>query len=257
MGLYQNVNEDVNGNVFVNLQDGTGTGITSTTVSGKQALDVNVADSIMIGEPDQSAYTYGTSDFQPVGGTYNDTGATLTSGQAGSFRLTAERGLHINIRKSDGSELAASNATGLWVKPGDGTNAQAYSATSEAFTQLRQGGNVANVNASNQLLVLDGNAGSILGLMKPATATMSQVSLTASSQTGLASNANRKGATFVNDSNKTIWLAFGATASSSAYTYKVQPNGMVELFGNRVYTGVVSVIGAASISGSLVVTELT
>lgn len=257
MGLFQNVNEDVNGNAFVNLNDSAGNGITSTLVSGKQALDVNLVNTMLFGEVDKTTFTYGTSYFEPIGGAFQDTSPSLTSGQAGVVRLTANRAFHINLRNSSGAELGDSNADGLWVKPGDGTNTQAYSGTNEAFVQIRQGGNIANVTASNELKTLDSNAGSILALMKPATSTLSQVTLTTASQTALASNASRKGMSFYNQSNKIIYLAFAATATTAAFTAALQVNGYAEWMGNRVYTGVVSVIGGAGITGSLAVTELT
>lgn len=257
MGLWQNLNEDVNGNAFINLQDGSGNAITSTNVSGKQGLDVNIISAIMIGEADKSAYTYGTSTFQPVGGVFQDTAPSLAAGQAGAFRLTADRAVHVNLRDAAGNPVGDTNADGIWTKIGDGTNAGSFSATSEQFVQLRQGGNVADVNASNQLLVLDGNAGSILALMKPATATLTQVTLSTSSQSVLASNANRKGMMMYNQSNKIIYIAFGATATAVAFTVAIQPNGYAEWCDDRVYTGALSVIGAAGVSGSLAVTELT
>lgn len=257
MGLFQNINEDVNGNAFINLNDSAGNGITSTTVSGKQALDVNVANSIMVGVADKTAYVYGTSSFEPVGGVYQDTSPALTAGQSGAFRLTANRAVHMNLRDASGTPVGDSNADGLWVKPGDGTNTQAYSGTNEAFVQIRQGGNIANITAANELKVIDTNAGSILSLMKPATATLSQVSLTNASQSALALNAARKGMSFANDSNKVIYIAFAATATSAAYTVKMQPNAYLEYMSNRVYTGVVSVISVTGVVGNLVITELT
>lgn len=257
MGLYQNVNEDASGNAFVNLNDSSGVGITSTTVSGKQGLDVNILNSIDVGVPDKTAFTYGTSIFQPVGGVFQDTSPALTAGQSGAVRLTADRALHINIRDAAGNELGATNASGIFVRPGDGTNSQAYSATSEAFTQIRQGGNIASVTASNELKVIDTSATAILALMKPATSTLSQVTLSNASQTALASNAARKGMSFYNLNNKISYLAFAATATVAAFTVAIQPNGYAEWMADRVYTGVVSVICPNGSTGTLVATELT
>jgi hypothetical protein len=253
MGLYQNINEDVNANAFVNLQDGAGNSIASTS----NALNVYITNGIEVGVADKASFTYGTSIFQPVGGVYQDTAPTLTAGTSGAVRLTQYRAYHMNLRDSSGNELGNVNAGGVFVRPGDGTNAQAFASSGEAFATIRQNSNVANVNASNQLLVLDGNAGSILDLMKPATATLSQVVLSTTSQTALALNASRKGMVFVNDSNKLIYIAFSATATTSAYTYKMQPQSTLVEEESRVYTGVVSVIGATGVTGNLVVTELT
>lgn len=257
MGLYQNVLESADGGAFVNLRDSSGTGITSTLVGSSQALDVNVANTVTVGIADESSFTYGTTPFQPVGGVYNTSITQLTSGQSGALSLTSFRDVRVNLRTSGGAELGNSNTNGLFVKPGDGTNAQSYASTGEAYSTLRQGGNVANVNASNQLLVLDGNAGSILALMTPTTGTLTQVAVTTSNASLLASNGSRKAYSVQNATNKTIYIATGATATSSAYTVAILPNGFYEATGSRVYTGAIAVIGASGVSGNAIVTEYT
>lgn len=88
------------------------------------------------------------------------------------------------------------------------------------------------------------------------TAALTQVAVTTSSQVALALNTARKGAIFFNGTNKTIYLAFAATASTTAFTYQMQQNSTVEL-ANPTYTGVISVIGASGVSGNLVITQLT
>lgn len=257
MGLYQDALESTDQGVFINLRDGSGTNLTSTLVSAKQALDVNVANSISVGTADKTTYTYGTTTFLPVGGVFQDTSPTLTAGQSGAFRLTAQRGVHVNLRTSAGVELGDSNADGIFTKPGDGTNVGTFSATSEAFTQIRQAGNVANVTAANELKVIDTNAGSLLTLFKPGTGTLTQLAVTTSSQTLLASNANRKGWSAVNDTNKVIYIAASATATTAAYTVRLAANSFYESLDARVYTGVLSCIGASGVSGNATVTEYT
>lgn len=58
---------------------------------------------------DKGTFTYGTDKFNPTGGIYQDTGATLTAGQVGVSRMTAARGLHVNLRDSAGTEFATIN----------------------------------------------------------------------------------------------------------------------------------------------------
>lgn len=72
-----------------------GTALTSTLVSAKQALDVNIAGGVDIGIADKTTYTYGTTAFQPVGGVYQETSPSLTSGQSGAFRVNANRNLQV------------------------------------------------------------------------------------------------------------------------------------------------------------------
>lgn len=45
---------------------------------------------------DNTAFTYGTSNFTPTGGFYNSTIVPITSGNQGAFALTANRDLHID-----------------------------------------------------------------------------------------------------------------------------------------------------------------
>lgn len=124
---------DAAGKITVKLDDAAGNGITSTTIVAKQALDVNVANAISTGAVDNSSFTYSTSTEQTIGGVFNDTGATVTSGNQAAARITAQRGLHVNLRNSSGTEEGDTNAHGLFVRPGDGTNAQAYTVTGAAL----------------------------------------------------------------------------------------------------------------------------
>lgn len=94
------------GHIGVDISDGAGTALTSTLNAGKQSLDVNITGGSSSGATtDQSTFTYGSSTETPVGGVYQDTGATLTAGQTGAVRLTAERGMHMNLRNASGTEL--------------------------------------------------------------------------------------------------------------------------------------------------------
>lgn len=95
--------------------------------------------------------------------------------------------------------------------------------------------------------------------VEPETVSTSSVTSTtasASSVTVLASNANRKLAVFVNDSDKIAYVKLGATASATSYSYKLQPNSTLEL-AQPVYTGVVDAIWESSPTGAMRVTELT
>lgn len=87
------------------------------------------------------------------------------------------------------------------------------------------------------------------------TATLANVSASATSVTCLASNASRKGAIFVNDSaSATAYFKYGATASTTSYTFQVLPGGTLTLPNSPVYTGIVDCIWSAA-SGSARVTE--
>lgn len=87
-----------------------------------------------------------------------------------------------------------------------------------------------------------------------ATATLSNVSSSASNVTLLAANAARKGATIFNDSSAILYVKFGTTASTSSYTVQMAAGGYFEVpFG---YTGRIDGIWASA-NGNARVTELT
>lgn len=90
------------------------------------------------------------------------------------------------------------------------------------------------------------------------TATLTQVSGSASTGTIIAANATRKGAVIVNDSTAVLKVAFAATATASAYTYLIPAGGTLELptAGRAIYQGLISGIWASA-TGNAVVTDLS
>jgi hypothetical protein len=87
------------------------------------------------------------------------------------------------------------------------------------------------------------------------TATISRVASSNSNVNLLASNTSRKSAIFFNDSTSQVYVKFGATASSSSFTYKMNPNDTLELKG-VVYTGQIDAIWVST-NGNMQITELT
>ena len=87
-------------------------------------------------------------------------------------------------------------------------------------------------------------------------ATLASVAQNAASVTLLASNASRLGAIFVNDSTVVLYLKFGATASTTSFTYKLDPYDTVLIQANMLYTGIVDGIWASAGSGNARVTEI-
>lgn len=154
---------DANGSQQTKIADASGSVITSTNNGGKQSLDVNVTSTIQVGQVDKSAFIYGTTSETPVGGVYQDASPSLVAGTTGAVRLTQNRAFHVNLRDAAGNQLGDSNADGLWIKPGDGTNAQAYTAAGaakvdgSAVTQPVSG----TVSASNFPSTVDTNYGTV------------------------------------------------------------------------------------------------
>lgn len=87
-------------------------------------------------------------------------------------------------------------------------------------------------------------------------AVVTSVNSTNASTTLLAANANRIGATFYNTDANALYLKFGATASTSSFTVKLNTDDYYEL-PNPVYRGVIDGIWAADGAGVCVITELT
>lgn len=86
------------------------------------------------------------------------------------------------------------------------------------------------------------------------TGTISSVAASASTGVLLASNASRKGATIYNDGLSQLFVACAATASTTAFTYKLQAGASLTIDFN--YSGVISGIWAAAL-GSARITEFT
>lgn len=87
------------------------------------------------------------------------------------------------------------------------------------------------------------------------TGTITSVAASTSTTVVLASNTSRKGFVIYNDSLNWLYLAFAATASTTAFSSKLQAGAAYDT-GAINYTGVLSAVWSAA-SGSARVTELT
>jgi hypothetical protein len=73
-------------------------------------LQVDVVTGGGGGSTDEAAWTAGSSTFSPGGAVFNDSAAALTSGQQGTFRSTANRALHVNLRDTTGTAITTAAA---------------------------------------------------------------------------------------------------------------------------------------------------
>lgn len=92
-------------------------------------------------------------------------------------------------------------------------------------------------------------------------ATLGNVTASASSVTLMAANTARIGGTIVNESSAICYVKFGATASATSYTVALGPSDYYELpisagQSSGVYTGVIDAIWAAA-NGAARVTEFS
>lgn len=89
------------------------------------------------------------------------------------------------------------------------------------------------------------------------TATLANVAASASSVTLQASNGGRAGLIIVNDSTVSCYVKYGSSASTSSYTYKLGPGGILECGpAGIIYTGIVTGIWDSA-TGNARMTELT
>lgn len=149
---------DSSGRIIAKIEASNGDSLTDTAGS----LNVNVTNTfpVSIGTVDEAAFTYGSSLEQTIGGVFQDTAPTVTAGHSAAARITSQRGLHINLRDAAGNELGAANAAGVWVRPGDGTNAQAYTAAGEAKVDITSSITL-SVTATNLPATVDTNYGTV------------------------------------------------------------------------------------------------
>lgn len=89
---------------FPTLTNGQQLGL-QLTVNGALRTDATITSTVG-SYVDKGSFTYGTDKFNPTGGIYQDTSPGLTAGQVGVSRMTPNRGLHVNLRDSSGTEFA-------------------------------------------------------------------------------------------------------------------------------------------------------
>lgn len=83
---------------------------------------------------------------------------------------------------------------------------------------------------------------------------LSSVVSSATNVTLLAANGNRAGVILVNDSTSTLFLKYGATATSSSYTYQIGA-GVTWEMPAPIYSGKIDGIWSAA-NGNAVITEV-
>ena len=109
-----------------------------------------------------------------------------------------------------------------------------------------------------QVTLLDSSGSPVtIGTSAISAATLSNVVDSASSVTVLAANSSRKGAIIHNDSSAVLYLKYGATASTSSFTYRLNPFQTLEIKSDALYLGIIDGIWASDAGGSARVTELT
>lgn len=136
-------------------------------------------------------------------------------------------------------------ADGVAVTPGTGITI----ATKDAGTPGDFVGVASEVQVIEQGVVSGGVA-----YARPQTATVTSVSDTASSTTLLSASGTRKGYRIYNDSTSVLYVKHGTTASTTSFTYKLEPG---DAWVEDGYGGRVDGIWSADGSGAARITEHT
>jgi hypothetical protein len=113
-----------------------GTNMEPLQVDGSGYLEVNVkaGSGSGLSVTDEASFTAGTSQFVPGGGVFNDSLSAITSGQQGTARMTAYRGVHMNLRNNSGTEIGTSTTPVQVSLANTGANATAI-AVDDGFNQ--------------------------------------------------------------------------------------------------------------------------
>ena len=219
-------NLDASGNIKVNVAAGSGSGYA--------------------GQADKSAFVEGTTTIAIVGGEYQTAPSAPTSGQAAGLRITSARGLHVNLRKDDGTEIGTL-ANPVRTDPA-GATSQPVSLRDGSGNLITSTGGLLDVNAS----------------FSPASSTTA--SSPAQTATGaaaivLASNASRKRVMIQNTGTVAVQFAYGGTnPTATAYHFTLPAagsadDGSCQVWIDDMWKGAIRAFSASA--GTIVVTELT
>lgn len=287
MALNQTFNQDVNGNIGTAGAVTTSaptytTGTTaplslSTTgllrVDGSNVTQPISASSLPLptGASTSALQTSGNASLTTIAGAILAQGST-TSGQSGELIMGAVTTSSPTYTTGQTSPISLTTAGATRVDGSAVTQPISAAAlplpTGAATSALQTSGNTTLSAISAQLPAALGpqsSAGSLsivqatgttfaVSQSTSATGTLTSVSNAITSTTVLASNSSRKGFIVYNDSTVVLYIAFASTASTTAFSAKLQPGS--EYNSDTLYTGIITGIASAA-SGSARVTEFT
>jgi hypothetical protein len=179
---------------------------------------------------------------------------TYTTAQTSPLSLTTAGALRV-----DGSGATQPVSGTVTANAGTG-NFTVVQSTASNLNATVQGTTAAGSGSATNLVTVQGNAsgtpipvtGSVV-VDKSSTGTITNPTGSTSSFTVLAANSNRIGFSIYNGTNKVLYIAMAATATTSAYTLQVAIGGFYE--SNITYTGIITGIFATNPTGPIGVTE--
>lgn len=180
----------------------------------------------------------------PVGDNY----ARLSISEQGGFNWFAAGGSARTVLSAipvgSGSFV---RAVGTTVVDGDGTGTIGAGVTIAGWDYSSTTRNLVKVDSSgNQYVLGTGVSSSVLTSERTGlTGTLTNTSVATSSTTLAASSTSRRGVVVHNDSSQVLFLKYGTSASSTSYTFLVQP-GEHWWMPMPLYTGAVTGIAGAA-----------
>lgn len=177
---------------------------------------------------------------------------TVAATQSGSWSVTNLANSGVDI-----GDVTINNAAGAAaVNIQDGGNTITVDGSVNATLAAETTKVIGTVNVAAGQSIATTNAGTFAVQQSTySTATVTQVSSSASSVQLLASTAGRRGAYFFNDSTAIAYLKLGTTAATNSYTVKMAAGSFYEL-PYPCYTGRIDCIWASA-NGVMAITELT
>lgn len=133
-------------------------------------------------------------------------------------------------------------------------NASLSSIDTKVATAAKQDAQQATLDSIDTKVATEATLAELRDRHKAASAAITQVASSATTTLLLASNANRRGVKLYNDSNQAAYVAFAATASTSAFTIKMAPRSFYEME-FPIYTGDISALWDSA-NGNMMVTAL-
>lgn len=190
--------------------------------------------------------------------------ATITSTSTGQWQVTGAAGFRqfrvCGLAAMTGTATITLNtsAASIGSSGGGGGGGGAVTAADGSIATIGTTTDVVcatDTGTCSQVALLKKIAQNVNTVDTVAAATLTNVAASATTVTCLASNASRKGAVIVNDSaTATAYVKAGATASTTSFTFKLEPGATLTLPNFPIYTGILDCIWSAA-SGSARVTE--
>ena len=187
-----------------------------------------------------------------------------TAGNGGGGLLRIDSVYPIGTANTVALDAAQSGGLATTAAPSY-TNNQVNPLSLDGYGNLRTlvaGTGAAGSPSSTNVVTVQGVTGGTpmpvsgsLTVDKSSTGTITSVAGNTSSVTLLAANTNRISASIYNATNKVLYVAMAATATTSTYTVQVAQNAYYELTVD--YTGIITGISPNGVNGNVLITEYT